>query len=119
MHYFFEGSISTIGETQTFGEKFKKREFVVTTEGKYPNSVKFDFINENVDILDNHIEGEMVTVGFIIKGNEYNGKHYVNLQAIAIGEIEDGKVEEDFANKSGKVVVDATFDDDEIDDLPF
>jgi hypothetical protein len=38
---------------------------------------------------------------------------------IAIGEIEDGKVEEDFANKSGKVVVDATFDDDEIDDLPF
>jgi hypothetical protein len=35
---------------------------------------------------------------------------------IAIGEIEDGKVEEDFANKSGKVV-DATFDDDEIDDL--
>jgi hypothetical protein len=97
MHYFLEGSIKEISETQTFGEKFKKREFVVKVEdGSYPEFVKFELVNDDVENLDRFIVGEVVTIAFIIKGNEYNGKYYVNLRAIAIGEVIDDMAEKEF-----------------------
>lgn len=121
MNYFFEGAIKSISDTQDFGGKFKKREFVVVSEGTYPQAIKFEFIQDNVDVLDKYVEGEAVTVAFILKGNEYQGKHYVSLQAIAIGPIEDGRVEEAFdkANKKANVAVTSDDDEDEPDDLPF
>ncbi|KAH8050023.1 DUF3127-containing protein [Aureococcus anophagefferens] len=50
--YDMEGTISKIGEVQTFESGFAKIEFVVTTEEMYPQEV-----------------------------NEWQGRHYVNLQA--------------------------------------
>ena len=112
----------SIGKTQDFGGKFRKREFVVISEGAYPNPVKFEFIQDNVEVLDKYIEGEAVTVAFIVKGNEYQGKHYVSLQAIGIGPIEDGRVEKEYdkASKGNKISTPTSDDDeDEPDDLPF
>ena len=98
MHYFLEGSIKEIGQTQAFGDKFKKREFVIKVEdGQYPEFIKLELINENVDMLDRYSMNEMVTVAFIVKGKEYMGKYYNNLIAIAIGEVIDGMVEVEFA----------------------
>lgn len=121
MNYFFEGSIKSISATQDFGGKFRKREFVVMPDGFNATPIKFEFIQDNVDVLDKYVEGEMVTVAFILKGNEYQGKHYVSLQAIAIGPIEDGRVEAEFdkANKGTATVDTLSDDDDEPDDLPF
>lgn len=120
MNYFFEGALKSIGETQTFGEKFKKREFVVVTEDKYPESVKFEFVNDDVDALDKYMVGEMVTVAFVIRGNEYQGKHYVNLKAIAIGELVEGRVEAEFEKNKAKFgTVDYTAQEELVDDLPF
>ena len=120
MSYFFEGSIKSISDTQDFGGKFKKREFVVVSEGKYPNEIKFEFIQDNVDVLDKYVEGEAVTVAFILKGNEYQGKHYVSLQAIAIGPIEDGRVEAEFEKVNKKTSsITSEKDEEEYDDLPF
>lgn len=97
MHYFLEGSIKEIGQTQAFGEKFRKREFVIKIEeGTYPEFIKLELINENVDILDRFSVNEFVTVAFIVKGKEYLGKYYNNLVAIAIGEVIDGMVETEF-----------------------
>ena len=39
--YDMEGTISKIGEVQTFESGFAKIEFVVTTEEMYPQEVKF------------------------------------------------------------------------------
>jgi hypothetical protein len=96
MHYFRNGSIVSIGETQSFGDKFKKREFILETEEKYPEKIKMEFINDDVDVLDRFIEGEVVTVAFLVKGSEYQGKHFVNIRAIAICEVVDGRVEKEF-----------------------
>ena len=41
-----DASIKSIGETQTFGEKFQKREFVVETDEQYPETLKLEFIND-------------------------------------------------------------------------
>ena len=106
MHYFMNGSIKSIGETQTFGDKFQKREFVVDTDEQYPETLKLEFINDQVDALDTFSVGEVVTVAFVPKGNEYRGKYYVQLRAIAISGVADSFVEKE--NKKAKTLNKAT-----------
>lgn len=106
MHYFINGSIKNIGEIQTFGDKFQKREFVIDTDEQYPETLKLEFINDQVDALDTFSVGEIVTVAFIPKGNEYQGKHYVQLRAIAISGVADTFVEKE--NKKAKTLNKAT-----------
>lgn len=69
-------------ETQTFASGFKKREFVITTDDpKYPQDIKFEVLKDECDKLDSHKVGDTLEVHYNIRGNEYNGKYYVNLQA--------------------------------------
>ena len=76
------GTIKIIGNTNTFGASgFRKREFIVTTPGDYPQDVKLEFYQNDCAKLDAFSVGDEVTASFNIKGNEYKGKYYVNLQA--------------------------------------
>ena len=82
MSYEISGTVHIIHETQTFASGFQKREFVVKTdEEKYPQEIKLEAIKDACDWLDAYEEGDPITVSFNLRGNEYNGKHYVNLQA--------------------------------------
>ena len=74
------GKIKLINEVQTFPSGFMKREFVVTTaHDKYPQDLKFEVVKDKCAMLDSFEEGQDVTVAFDIRGNEYNGKYFVNL----------------------------------------
>jgi len=76
------GKIKVIYDTQSFASGFSKREFVVTTAAdKYPQDLKFEVVKEKCQLLDGYKVGQDVTVNFDIRGNEYNGKYYVNLSA--------------------------------------
>ena len=76
------GTIKIIGDTNTFGSSgFQKREFILTTPGDYPQDVKLEFYQKDCSKLDGVAVGDEVTASFNIKGNEYKGKYYVNLQA--------------------------------------
>ncbi len=78
--YEASGKIKLISETQNFPSGFSKREFVVTTgDTKYPQDLKFEMVKDKCAILDNYKEGSDVKVSFDVRGNEYNGKYYVNL----------------------------------------
>ena len=67
-------------DTQTFGSGFTKREFVITTgDSKYPQDIKFEVVKDKCSLLDQFSIGQAVNVSFDIRGNEYNGKYYVNL----------------------------------------
>lgn len=68
-------------ETQEFSSGFQKREFVLTTDDKYPQDIKFEVVKDNCTKLNELAEGMDVTVYYNLRGNEYNGKYYVNLQA--------------------------------------
>jgi hypothetical protein len=76
-----EGSIKVIMDTQTFDSGFQKKEFVVTTKEQYPQDVKFELIKDRIDILSPYNQGDQVKVHFNVRGNEYKGRYYVNLQA--------------------------------------
>jgi len=74
------GKIKVIQETQTFPSGFSKREFVVTVgDDKYPQDIKYEVVKDKCSMLDQYSVGQDVTVNFDIRGNEYNGKYYVNL----------------------------------------
>lgn len=75
------GKLKLIQDTQTFASGFQKREFVVTTDETYPQDIKLEFVKDKCSVLDSYQVGQEVTVDFNIRGSEYNGKYYVNLQA--------------------------------------
>ena len=88
--YEMEGTVKLIEETQTFTSGFSKREFVITTEDKYPQDVKFECTKEKIEALSALKAGDRVKVSFNIRGNEYKGRYFVNLQAWRIEAVSAG-----------------------------
>ena len=75
------GKVKVIFDKQTFGSGFEKREIVVTTAEQYPQDIKFGALKERVDQLNGLVEGDELTVKFDVRGREYNGNYYVDLNA--------------------------------------
>ncbi|MCB1229300.1 MAG: DUF3127 domain-containing protein [Verrucomicrobiae bacterium] len=77
-----EGKVHLINDIQTFNSGFTKREFVVEVEdGKFPQQIKFEAVKDKTSLTDGLKVGDAVKVFFDIRGNEYNGRYYVNLNA--------------------------------------
>lgn len=81
MAYEMKGTLVKMMDRQDFPSGFFKRDFVVRTEEQYPQDVKFTLVKEKVDFLDAFQEGQALTVSFDIRGREYNGNYYVDLNA--------------------------------------
>lgn len=76
------GTIKLIGETQSFGGNgFTKRQFVVETDEQYPSPIPMDFIKEKCSILDSYKVGDKVKVSINLKGQEHNGRYFLNANA--------------------------------------
>ena len=81
MAYDLTGKIKLIGEAKTFDSGLTKREMVVIVEdGRYPQEISLEFVQDKVSLLDNLQPGQEVTVTFDIRGREYNGRYFNNLQ---------------------------------------
>lgn len=61
---------------------FQAREFVIeVTEGRYPEYVKFQLTQERCGLIDPYNEGDWVKVSFDLRGREWQGKYFTNLNA--------------------------------------
>ena len=76
-----KGKIKKIFDQQDFPSGFYKRDFVITTEDQYPQDVKFTATKERTEQIAKYNEGDAVLVKFDIRGREYNGNFYVDLNA--------------------------------------
>jgi len=78
------GTIKEVFATQTISEKFKKREFVLTTDGStpYPNHLLIQVTNAKCDLLNSYSSGDEVTVSINLRGllyeNPTKGTQYFN-----------------------------------------
>jgi hypothetical protein len=81
MSYEVSGKLKVIEPKQTFASGFEKQEFVITTEEQYPQHIKLELVKEKISLLQGMNVGDTVTASFNLRGSEYNGKYYVNLQA--------------------------------------
>lgn len=117
------GKVKVIFDKQTFGSGFEKREIVVTTQEQYPQDIKFEVYKEKCAMLDNFQPNEDVTVHFNLRGNEYNGKYFVNLNAWKIDKGAAGASQENVvpSNAAPLPTSESPFDsnNDGGDDLPF
>lgn len=81
MAYELTGKVKLILEAKTFNSGFTKREMVVTVEdGRYEQEILLEFVQDKVALLDALSLGDQVTVTFDIRGREYNGRYFNNLQ---------------------------------------
>ena len=80
MAYDLTGKVKLVQDAQTFDSGFTKREVVVTVEdGKYPQEINIEFLQDRVSLLDNIQGGQEITISFDIRGREYNGRYFNNL----------------------------------------
>ena len=66
-----QGKIKIIGEVQTFGEDFTKRQLVVTTDDQYPQLISIDFLKDKCDLLNSYKVGQSVDVSINLGGREW------------------------------------------------
>lgn len=81
MSFEIEGILHKKYDTESKTDSFKTREFVITTEGMYPQYVKFQLTQDKCSAIDSFQEGERIKVSFDLRGREWQGKYFTNLNA--------------------------------------
>lgn len=110
------GTIVAIGATTQVTEKVRKRDLIVTyaENPQYPQTIKFEAVNDKCEKLDNLSVGQDVDVNFNLNGREWinpkGEKQYFNTLQIWKVDVVGGKE----AEYAAPVEV-----DDDSSDLPF
>lgn len=109
-----KGTIKLIGVTQKVSDKFSKRELVVVTDEKYPQSILIEFNQDGCNALNDYNIGAKVSVNVNLRGREWVNpkdgviKYFNTIQGWKIG----------YAVEHADAIQGAKFED-EISDLPF
>ncbi len=72
------GTIKSVSDLEQI-KTLKKKTLLLDTGGKYPQTVPVEFLNDNIDKLNNCKVGDSVNVGINLNSREYKGKYYINL----------------------------------------
>jgi hypothetical protein len=82
MSYEVEGKLHKKYDIEKKTDSFQTREFVLLDDkGQYPNYVKFQLTQDKVSVIDNMEEGSDIKVYFDLRGREWQGKYFTNLNA--------------------------------------
>jgi len=88
MSFELEGKLFKKYETEKKSEKFQARDLVVeVADGQYPQYVKMQLVQDRCSLLDGYEEGEQVKVHFDLRGREWQGKYFTNLNAWRIEKV--------------------------------
>lgn len=83
-----KGTVHEVSQVITVSDKFKKRELILTIaeNPQYPETVKFECVQDKVDLLDGLRGGDEVEVFFNLRGRPWTDKagktSYFNTLAI-------------------------------------
>ena len=130
MSFEIEGKLHKKFDTENKTDTFQTREFVIVTDGTYPQFVKFQLTQDRCGIVEGFNENDKVKVYFDLRGREWNEKFFTNLNAWKIEKgaseqpSEPTQVPEMAANNSAVDPFDFPSEepkqeDSEFDDLPF
>lgn len=82
MSFDITGKLIVKGEIEKKSEKFSVRDMVIeVVDGQYPQFVKFQLTNDRCSLLDSYNVGDEVKVHFDLRGREWQGKYFTNLNA--------------------------------------
>ena len=82
MSYEIEGKLHKKFDTENKNETFQAREFVLEImDGNYPQYIKFQLTQDRCALVDPYQEGEQMKVHFDLRGREWQGRFFTNLNA--------------------------------------
>ncbi len=81
MSFEIEGKLHKKYEMESKSSSFQTREFVIEVDGTYPQYVKFQLTQDRCSLVDPYKEGEVIKVSFDLRGREWQGKYFTNLNA--------------------------------------
>ena len=81
MSYEVEGKLHKKFDMEQKSGTFQTREFVILVEAQYPQHIKFQLVQDRCEIIDQFAEGSNIKVYFDLRGREWQGKYFTNLQA--------------------------------------
>lgn len=82
MSFEIEGKLHKKFDTEAKSAKFQARDLVIeVADGQYPQFIKFQLVQDRCSLLDDYNEGEQIKVHFDLRGREWNGKYFTNLNA--------------------------------------
>jgi len=81
MAFEIEGTLHKVFDMESKSASFQTREFVITTEGTYPQFVKFQLTQDKCSLVDGYNSGDRVKVYFDLRGREWQDKFFTNLNA--------------------------------------
>jgi single-strand DNA-binding protein len=85
------GKLLKIFPVEEKSATFKTRDFVVEMpDGNYTQMVKFQLTQDRCPLVDSFREGDQVRVHFNLRGREWQGKYFTNLDAWRIEAVEGG-----------------------------
>lgn len=92
MAFEVEGKLIKKFDTESKTASFQAREFVIEVpDGNYPQMVKFQLVQDRCNMLDTYEEGEQIKVHFDLRGREWQGKYFTNLNAWRIDKASDSQ----------------------------
>jgi single-strand DNA-binding protein len=90
MSFEITGTLHKKFETEKKTESFSAREFVIEIQdGNYPQVIKFQLVQDRCALLDDYTEGEPIKVHFDLRGREWSGKYFTNLNAWRLEKVAD------------------------------
>jgi hypothetical protein len=82
MSFEVEGKLHKKFDTENKTDTFQAREFVIEiSSGNYPQFIKFQLVQDRCSVIDSYEEGDQIKVFFDLRGREWNGKYFTNLNA--------------------------------------
>ena len=82
MSFEIEGTLIKKFDTENKTATFQAREFVIEImNGSYPQFIKFQLTQDRCAAVDPYEEGDQIKVYFDLRGREWNGKYFTNLNA--------------------------------------
>ncbi len=123
MSFEITGRLHKKYETEDKTATFQAREFVLEINtNNYMQYIKFQLTQDRCGLLEPYSEGQNLKVYFDLRGREWNGKYFTNLNAWKLenGEGSESHPEDPFSTESfPSDDKEPVFDDKEEDDLPF
>lgn len=109
------GTLKVKGSTEQVSEKFKKREFVITTEGEYPQHISLQLVQDKTSLLDAYKVGDLLLCHINLRGKMYEKdgktKYFNSIEAWKIEKLGTGTGEPESQHKEKGIDAD--------DSLPF
>ena len=113
------GRLLVIKDKQQVTDTFAKREFVIETEGEYPQPIKFELTQAKCEDIDKYQVGQTIDVHFNVRGRKWTNKqgkdvYFVSLNAWRL-ESAGGTEDDSFPQAQCEPPTEETFDA----ELPF